>query len=674
MTSFVKKTFLLAISLTCFIYVCVGYTLVPGITVPPGYPIPQRVELRTFINDNTSLNIYLIALESMQQTDINELLSYYLISGIHGSNLAWDNDTGGNFFMGSGYCYHAHPLFPTWHRPYMSLYEKTILDVATQIVQGFTPGTQKNNHLAALATWRMPYWDWAMDPSLPTVLRKKNIAVTRMANGVLKKVIIPNPLYSYRLQIPNDFYVAIYDPPPLTIETVRNPTVKNDVFVSRQNYTSNQMIFVGPQLKSGVFDALTAVTDYNAFSNIADGFSSIEGVHGLVHTISGGFNPLNGLAGQMTFPLYASFDPLFYLHHTNVDRLFAIWQALNPDSYLTDNTTVVPNQDTELHPFRKADNQYWTSRLARNITTFGYTYPELADCVQQTVIEAVNTLYGPPPPPPPPPPPGRKRKRALTSITSATSTASTTVSVLTRTTARSLNTTTSKLLTTTTAKSSTKTPTTTTQRIFSATYNEYKAQIQMSSAAVKGSFLVCVFLGKPSSDDSNYTADPNFVGLVGVFAPQDVPQSQKKMIQGTVPLTTAFNKLAATKQLQDMTANSIESYLSQNLQLRIVGDQSNGFDTTGLQVNVITTALNLPISKYVMPVWGKLSSVYQATQVNLASKISFLPASTTIPPVEDILTDSMDEADGPIDYATLLPIGTDAPIALEQFSTASKAI
>lgn len=36
----------------------------------------------------------------------------------------------------------------------------------------------------------------------------------------------------------------------------------------------------------------------------------------------------------MQFPEVAGFDPVFWLHHANVDRLFAMWQALYPDSYI----------------------------------------------------------------------------------------------------------------------------------------------------------------------------------------------------------------------------------------------------------------------------------------------------------------------------------------------------
>lgn len=31
----------------------------------------------------------------------------------------------------------------------------------------------------------------------------------------------------------------------------------------------------------------------------------------------------------------SAFDPIFYLHHCNVDRLFALWSAINPGVWVT---------------------------------------------------------------------------------------------------------------------------------------------------------------------------------------------------------------------------------------------------------------------------------------------------------------------------------------------------
>lgn len=33
--------------------------------------------------------------------------------------------------------------------------------------------------------------------------------------------------------------------------------------------------------------------------------------------------------------LLQAFDPIFWLHHANVDRLLSLWRAMNPDVWVT---------------------------------------------------------------------------------------------------------------------------------------------------------------------------------------------------------------------------------------------------------------------------------------------------------------------------------------------------
>lgn len=45
------------------------------------------------------------------------------------------------------------------------------------------------------------------------------------------------------------------------------------------------------------------------------------------------------------------FDPIFFLHHANVDRFLALWSALNPQVWVTegparDGTWTIPDTDT----------------------------------------------------------------------------------------------------------------------------------------------------------------------------------------------------------------------------------------------------------------------------------------------------------------------------------------
>lgn len=115
----------------------------------------------------------------------------------------------------------------------------------------------------------------------------------------------------------------------------------------------------------------------------------------------------------MTYIEYSSFDPVFFLHHANVDRLFAMWQILNPDSfveptkavYTTFNSLAGQIQDSEtiLTPFRdNSSSGFWTSSTARDIEVFNYQYPEtqnpnstsLSD-MQARIRQSINVLYGP---------------------------------------------------------------------------------------------------------------------------------------------------------------------------------------------------------------------------------------------------------------------------------------
>ena len=61
----------------------------------------------------------------MSVQDQTQRQSYFQISGIHGlPNVPWDDVTGTlSKFEWGGYCTHESVIFPTWHRPYVMLYE-----------------------------------------------------------------------------------------------------------------------------------------------------------------------------------------------------------------------------------------------------------------------------------------------------------------------------------------------------------------------------------------------------------------------------------------------------------------------------------------------------------------------------------------------------------------------
>lgn len=149
--------------------------------------------------------------------------------------------------------------------------------------------------------------------------------------------------------------------------------------------------------RKSLTNALFTDTDYNDF-----GFN-LEDIHNLVHVLIG---------GDMVEIARSAFDPIFWLHHTNVDRLMAMFQATHPNLYLTPAPRTEtyalsgPGPDdlsTPLYPFRHPDAREWTSddvKTAESIFTYGYAYPEVpsglsGDSLRTFTIEKVNELYGP---------------------------------------------------------------------------------------------------------------------------------------------------------------------------------------------------------------------------------------------------------------------------------------
>jgi tyrosinase len=104
-------------------------------------------------------------------------------------------------------------------------------------------------------------------------------------------------------------------------------------------------------------------------------------------------------------PDYAAFDPVFFLHHCNVDRLFAIWQAAYPSIYVQpfaeDGGTFtvrhgeVETEASPLTPWRRSDTTFWSSTDCRDVKALNYTYQELEWKLDPVQLRAqMISLYG----------------------------------------------------------------------------------------------------------------------------------------------------------------------------------------------------------------------------------------------------------------------------------------
>ena len=88
--------------------------------------------------------------------------------------------------------------------------------------------------------------------------------------------------------------------------------------------------------------------------------SQINGVHGSVHVRTG---------GDMGDVPTAAYDPIFYLHHANIDRLWADWQTAHPGALPAGEAGF------ELQPFPRPYSLQWqTGSDVESTAALGYRY------------------------------------------------------------------------------------------------------------------------------------------------------------------------------------------------------------------------------------------------------------------------------------------------------------
>ncbi|KAL8405674.1 hypothetical protein RB596_004511 [Gaeumannomyces avenae] len=361
---------------------------------------PARLDINTLQNSGAQWDLYILGLLRFQSQAEDDELSYFQIAGIHGRPyIAWNGVEAVAGGVNRGYCPHNDIQFPAWHRPYLALYEQTLSGHVSAVASMYT-GSNAAEYQAAAATWRAPYWDWAANPTLPQVASTPNITV----NGPDGQVTVPNPLWSYKWQqyplnsnwFPTSQDRNLWGWP----ETTRQPNSRGN---SQINIVNSNLADVAKSLKDSVYNVLTRVTNYNTMATTASQGASFENPHNDVYTT---------MYAVMAYLDYSAFDPIFMLHHCNVDRYIAMWQAINYNN--TFQTVAVAtngqfstvrgssvNGDSPLRPFyRDTNGNFHTGRSVANIAPFGYTYPEIDDWSQgkegtrAAVIAAVNSLYG----------------------------------------------------------------------------------------------------------------------------------------------------------------------------------------------------------------------------------------------------------------------------------------
>jgi tyrosinase len=206
------------------------------------------------------------------------------------------------------YCDYAHgrPQFLPWHRAYLYFFERALRDRVPDVM--------------------LAWWDWragqpGASPGIPAAFDDQQ------ADGQA------NPLFSAPVNELARRQGHRSDPPlDYPDPTIRNPGARR----------------APPLPTANEIQQVLALTDFLDFSH------QLEQYHGAVHMWVGGH------MGQIAF---AAYDPIFWAHHTMIDRLWRLWQlqhraAALPRSILRDG----------LPPFQMTVEQ------TLDTTALGYDY------------------------------------------------------------------------------------------------------------------------------------------------------------------------------------------------------------------------------------------------------------------------------------------------------------
>jgi tyrosinase len=247
-------------------------------------------------------------------------------------------------------CPHGNWWFYVWHRGYIGYFEQTI------------------RNLSGDPTFALPYWDWTQLPQIPDSMFNGVLTPTDAAYAPYTKDIATftaylqpslkrywnalNPAQIAQLNTRtytsfdamwNDVTGYTTTPPPPHVDPTNTAFAPTPIarYLSRTNpqltdqvkyNVSKFMVYAGLQ-PTNFYDPINDISfnssrtpSHNTGPNKNTLFSTLEGFpHNSTHNCIGGYPPvMTGPWGNMTNNL-SPVDPIFFLHHSNMDRLWDVW-------------------------------------------------------------------------------------------------------------------------------------------------------------------------------------------------------------------------------------------------------------------------------------------------------------------------------------------------------------
>ena len=445
-----------------------------------------------------------------------------------------------------------------------------------------------------------------------------------------------NPLFRYDFH-PLDHAGMLWDPWDNWNVTLRYPFDTTPTSGDFNQGATDAMQSDNPSLRSRIYNLMTQCNDYAGFGQ-GDAAQrppqcpeSLEDIHNNIHNDIGG--PNQGRQGHMAIIPVASYDPAFWLHHTNVDRMFALWQGIYPDSYtvsghsaqatfsIAANTQMDDN--TFLAPFHSGPNgEPHTSTSVRDTNQLRYTYPEFTsgDTSPDGIRAKVNSLYGNGAAPAArrslnnPYAPANAKRQAQSDASSTLGGLRPTGGVtpvspsVPLSTGGGLRPSNSSTTTTPSGNPNWELPPNLAEQLTPTKRApiDYTCRITIQPYNLGGTARVYIFLGSPASENpESWAKDKNMIGWQGTFAMPGMKSSS--LSQSTIPLTAALLKQQANGALPGIGLNQTMPLLQKQLQWRVAGP--NGAipndQVPGLTVGVHTANVQPAKSNGDFPKWGQ---------------------------------------------------------------------
>lgn len=325
---------------------------------------------------NTDLLWYAKAVGAMQARALNATSSWWFFAAMHGEYVADNGFPGWGFLpappsvpttpqppgnVSSLYwnqCQHQSWYFLPWHRGYLLALEAQIrADVV---------------NLGGPSTWALPYWNYfgsGNQFNIPPAFTQKTLpdgssnplfVTARYGPDGDGNIYVPTPAGAQ--QHPND--------PNLAPGIVTQECMANDLYTGSDANTPPPG-FGGP--KTG-------------FSHEGGTNGNLENnPHNLVHVYVGGDSPDGQTSGLMTDPGIAALDPIFYLHHANIDRMWAVWNLTPANINPTDPTWLsgpaAAGGREFVMPKPDGSSSVYTPQQMNSLAQLNYTYDDLSQVI-----------------------------------------------------------------------------------------------------------------------------------------------------------------------------------------------------------------------------------------------------------------------------------------------------